>query len=343
MTVWLPASERSRCIGQRDDELFPDGADQRLVRPRDRRSRTGRLRGDGPARRRPAARESGVPGQPPAGYRHRDRARDPRRGVGAARRRLSRSDRRGARLRLSTPRQARKSLVKIVDPAAPSIPAPDAISRALDLLASPQRPLAILGKGAAYAQADFEIRSFIETTGIPFLPMSMAKGLLPDDHPDLVAAARSYVIGNADVVLVAGARLNWLLSHRRAPLWNESARLDPDRHLADRDRQQPRDRGACDRRHQIGVRRVQRRAEDGFGQAPGGVDRRDRQAQNAKYRTHGGPAQRRPEPDEFFVRPARGAERAPDPARCLHRQRGRQHARFRPQHHRHAPAAASPR
>jgi oxalyl-CoA decarboxylase len=119
----------------------------------------------------------------------------------------------------------RKSLIKVVDPAPPSIPSPEAIGRALDLLASAQRPLAILGKGAAYAQADAEIRSFIETIGIPFLPMSMAKGLLPDDHPQSAAAARSYVIGNADVVLVAGARLNWLLSHGRAPLWNENARL----------------------------------------------------------------------------------------------------------------------
>jgi oxalyl-CoA decarboxylase len=119
----------------------------------------------------------------------------------------------------------RKSLIKVVDPAPPHIPAPDAVGRALDLLASAQRPLAILGKGAAYAQADSEIRSFIETTGIPFLPMSMAKGLLPDDHPQSAAAARSYAIGNADVVLVAGARLNWLLSHGRAPLWNENTRI----------------------------------------------------------------------------------------------------------------------
>ncbi|HEX2151081.1 MAG TPA: oxalyl-CoA decarboxylase, partial [Stellaceae bacterium] len=119
----------------------------------------------------------------------------------------------------------RKSLVKVVDPAPPHIPSPESVGRALDLLASAQRPLAILGKGAAYAQADAEIRNFIETTGIPFLPMSMAKGLLPDDHPQSAAAARSYVIGNADVVLVAGARLNWLLSHGRAPLWNENTRL----------------------------------------------------------------------------------------------------------------------
>src|SRR5205085_3506009 len=119
----------------------------------------------------------------------------------------------------------RKSLVKVVDPAPASPPAPAAVARALDLLASAERPLAILGKGAAYARAEEEIRSFIETTGMPFLPMSMAKGLIPDDHPQSAAAARSYAIGNADVVLLAGARLNWLLSHGRPPLWAEGTRI----------------------------------------------------------------------------------------------------------------------
>src|SRR5437868_2480200 len=120
---------------------------------------------------------------------------------------------------------ARKSLVKVVDPAPPFPPAPQSVACAIELLATAQRPLVILGKGAAYARADQEIRSFLETTGMPFLPMSMAKGLLPDDHPQSAAAARSYAIGNADVVLLAGARLNWLLSHGRAPLWSEATRF----------------------------------------------------------------------------------------------------------------------
>jgi oxalyl-CoA decarboxylase len=119
----------------------------------------------------------------------------------------------------------RKSLVKVIDPAPASPPAPEAVARALDLLANAERPLAILGKGAAYARAEAEIRRFVEATGMPFLPMSMAKGLLPDDHPQSAAAARSYAIGNADVVLLAGARLNWLLSHGRPPLWNEATRF----------------------------------------------------------------------------------------------------------------------
>jgi oxalyl-CoA decarboxylase len=119
---------------------------------------------------------------------------------------------------------AQRSLVKVVDPAPSQTPSPESIRRALDLLATSKRPLIILGKGAAYAQADKDIRSFIETTGIPFLPMSMAKGLLPDDHPQSAAAARSLVIGEADVVVLIGARLNWLLSHGKRPLWPANTR-----------------------------------------------------------------------------------------------------------------------
>jgi oxalyl-CoA decarboxylase len=119
----------------------------------------------------------------------------------------------------------KQSLVKVVDPAPSQIPAPESINRALDLLATAQRPLIILGKGAAYAQADKDIRSFIETTGIPYLPMSMAKGLLPDDHPQSAAASRSLVLGQADVVMLVGARLNWLLSHGKGPTWSANTRF----------------------------------------------------------------------------------------------------------------------
>src|SRR5437868_5609947 len=108
---------------------------------------------------------------------------------------------------------ARRSLIKVVDPAPRQIPAPDTVQRALALLKSAKRPLILLGKGAAYAQADADIRALVEKTSIPYLPMAMAKGLLPDTHEQSAAAARSYVLPEADVVLVIGARLNWLLSH----------------------------------------------------------------------------------------------------------------------------------
>ncbi len=117
------------------------------------------------------------------------------------------------------------SLWRVVDPAPRQLPAPEAVARAVRLLADAQRPLVVLGKGAAYAQADEQIRQFIETTKLPFLPMSMAKGLLPDDHPQSVAAARSMALREADVVLLVGARLNWLLGHGEAPQWSPDAKF----------------------------------------------------------------------------------------------------------------------
>jgi len=114
-----------------------------------------------------------------------------------------------------------KSLVKVIDPAPAQIPAPAAVKRALDVLKSAKRPLIILGKGAAYAQADDAIRALVENSGIPFLPMSMAKGLLPDTHPQCAGAARSTVLKDADVVMLIGARLNWLLSHGKGKSWGE--------------------------------------------------------------------------------------------------------------------------
>jgi oxalyl-CoA decarboxylase len=114
-----------------------------------------------------------------------------------------------------------KSIVKVIDAAPAQIPAAAAVKRALDVLKSAKRPLIILGKGAAYAQADEAIRTLVERTGIPFLPMSMAKGLLPDTHPQCAGAARSTVLKDSDVVMLIGARLNWLLSHGKGKTWGE--------------------------------------------------------------------------------------------------------------------------
>jgi len=116
----------------------------------------------------------------------------------------------------------RKSLVKVIDPAPAQIPAKEAIDRALNLLRDAKRPLIILGKGAAYAQADDAIRNLVEKSGIPFLPMSMAKGILPDTHPQCAGAARSLVLKESDVVMLIGARLNWLLSHGKGKTWGDA-------------------------------------------------------------------------------------------------------------------------
>jgi oxalyl-CoA decarboxylase len=121
--------------------------------------------------------------------------------------------------------RGKKSLVRVVDPVPRQIPAPDSVKRALDLLKGAKRPLILLGKGAAYAQADADIRALVEKTGIPYLPMSMAKGLLPDTHAQSASACRSYVLAEADVVMLIGARLNWLLSHGKGKTWGAPKRF----------------------------------------------------------------------------------------------------------------------
>jgi len=115
--------------------------------------------------------------------------------------------------------EGKKSLFVPVDPAPAQIPAPSAVERAVELIKSAKKPLILLGKGAAYAQCDADIKALIEETGIPFTPMSMAKGLVSDTHPQCGAAARSMVLQESDVVVLIGARLNWLLSHGKGKTW----------------------------------------------------------------------------------------------------------------------------
>jgi oxalyl-CoA decarboxylase len=107
----------------------------------------------------------------------------------------------------------------------PTCPAPQvwpsqkSVNSALQLLAKAQRPLMIIGKGAAWARAEDALCAFANKTNIPFLPMSMAKGLIPDTHPNSAAACRSFALKNADCVLLVGARLNWMLSFGRGHSW----------------------------------------------------------------------------------------------------------------------------
>lgn len=117
--------------------------------------------------------------------------------------------------------EGERSLVKVIEPAQRQIPAPGAVARAIEVMKGAERPLIVLGKGAAYDQSDDVIRQLVEKSGYPFLPMSMAKGLLPDTHPQCAAAARSMVLKDSDVVIMVGARINWLLSHGKGKQWGE--------------------------------------------------------------------------------------------------------------------------
>jgi 2-hydroxyacyl-CoA lyase 1 len=102
---------------------------------------------------------------------------------------------------------------------------PQSVEKALDLLRSAERPLVIVGKGMAYSRAEDEVRKFIERTKVPFLASPMGKGVMPDVHPLSVGAARSHALQNADVVLLMGARLNWIMHFGLPPRYNKNVKF----------------------------------------------------------------------------------------------------------------------
>ena len=114
---------------------------------------------------------------------------------------------------------AEKLLYQPVDIYSPVAPNQESVDRAVKLLASAKRPAILLGKGAAYAQIDDKIKTLIEKYNIPYLPMSMAKGLMPDAGPLSALSCRSTIMQKADVIMIIGARLNWMLSFGKGK-WN---------------------------------------------------------------------------------------------------------------------------
>lgn len=120
---------------------------------------------------------------------------------------------------------AESLLYKVNDPCPAQIPAQNVIDQAMELLSTAKKPLIYLGKGAAYAQCDEAIKQFVESTGAPYLAMSMAKGLLPDNHPQNAASARGMTMREADVVVMVGARLNWMLNFGKGKHWNPDVKF----------------------------------------------------------------------------------------------------------------------
>src|SRR5438093_6796935 len=99
------------------------------------------------------------------------------------------------------------------------------IEAALNLLQRADRPLVLIGKGMAWSRAENEVRAFIERTQLPFLRSPMGKGVMPDDHPLSVAAARTLALQNADVVFLMGARFNWIMHFGLPPRFRKDVRV----------------------------------------------------------------------------------------------------------------------
>ncbi|NWT36996.1 HACL1 lyase, partial [Chroicocephalus maculipennis] len=124
--------------------------------------------------------------------------------------------------------QVNKSSVKYLECCLPppiSTAEHSAVSEAVSVIARSKQPLLIVGKGAAYSHAENNIRKLVDLCGLPFLPTPMAKGVVPDNHPNCVAAARSTALQHADVIILLGARLNWILHFGLPPRFRQDVKV----------------------------------------------------------------------------------------------------------------------
>ncbi|KAL9966447.1 hypothetical protein ACROYT_G024524 [Oculina patagonica] len=102
---------------------------------------------------------------------------------------------------------------------------PASVDRAVKVLSQARKPLVIIGKGAAYAHAEKPLQEFVERCKVPFLPTPMGKGVISDEHPLCVAAARSRALSQADVIFLFGARLNWILHFGKPPRFRADVKI----------------------------------------------------------------------------------------------------------------------
>ncbi|KFW68256.1 2-hydroxyacyl-CoA lyase 1, partial [Pygoscelis adeliae] len=124
--------------------------------------------------------------------------------------------------------QVNKSSVKYMECCLPppvSMAECSAVSEAASIIVHSKQPLLIIGKGAAYSHAENNIRKLVDLCGLPFLPTPMAKGVVPDNHPNCVAAARSMALQHADVIVLLGARLNWILHFGLPPRFRQDVKV----------------------------------------------------------------------------------------------------------------------
>jgi len=103
-------------------------------------------------------------------------------------------------------------------------PDPRAVERVAEMLASAERPLVLVGKGAAWADAGRALARLVDH-GFPYVTSPMGRGVIPDDHANFVNAARSHALRSADAILVVGARMNWIFGFGHSPRYREDVRI----------------------------------------------------------------------------------------------------------------------
>ncbi|HVY41754.1 MAG TPA: thiamine pyrophosphate-binding protein [Hyphomicrobiaceae bacterium] len=95
----------------------------------------------------------------------------------------------------------------------------------VDLLSKAKQPVLITGSGVQWSEADSEMLAFVEAAGIPFYTTPQGRGVIPEDHKYSYLAARAAAFRDADLILVVGTRMNYVIGQAAPPRWNADAKI----------------------------------------------------------------------------------------------------------------------
>jgi acetolactate synthase-1/2/3 large subunit len=99
------------------------------------------------------------------------------------------------------------------------------IERIMALLEKAERPVIVSGSGIQWSQAEQSLQAFVEQAGIPFYTTPQSRGVIAEDHEYCYLTARSAAFREADLILVIGTRMNYMISHAAPPRFNADAAL----------------------------------------------------------------------------------------------------------------------
>jgi thiamine pyrophosphate-dependent acetolactate synthase large subunit-like protein len=102
---------------------------------------------------------------------------------------------------------------------------PKEIERLVEALAKAEQPIILSGSGVIWSRAWDELKALVERAGIPFFTTPQGRGVLPDDHPYAYLAMRSTAFREADLILIVGTRMNYIITHAAAPRFNANATI----------------------------------------------------------------------------------------------------------------------
>ena len=108
---------------------------------------------------------------------------------------------------------------------------PRQVSKLVDALANAKQPLIVSGSGVIWSQAWEEMHKLVDAAGIPFYTTPQGRGVVPDDHPYCYLSMRSTAFRDADLILVLGTRMNYIIGHASPPRFGGNAiisRIDID-------------------------------------------------------------------------------------------------------------------